>query len=272
MKPFFSICIPVYNACDYIERTIESVLDQDFEDFEIVILDNASTDGTSQLIDRYVDERLRIVRNKVTVPPDENWTRVVNLAEGKWTKLVCADDLLKKGALAKISEDIEKNPQVSVHVGRRDIIDETDAVVLLPQARFSEGQVISRVEIAREAISTGTNVLGESVCIAWKSDLTADVGPFSTQWKYFIDMDYWLRLAHLSDFVCTSSTIGSFRISKGSWTSNIGLQNIKESKQFFSSHDDFSEFSKFRKTEAIVRATFRSVMRQAFLNIKLRRK
>ena len=61
---FFSICIPVYNGERFLQETIQSVLNQDFSDFELLIVDNASTDGTRDIISSFHDQRIKVIRNE----------------------------------------------------------------------------------------------------------------------------------------------------------------------------------------------------------------
>lgn len=272
MSPFFSICIPAYNAGTFISATIESVLSQSFEDFEVVILDNASTDQTSSLISRYSDSRIRIVTNTETVPAHENWTRTVGLARGTWVKLLCADDLLKPGALQKISDDLLLHPEVMIHAGLRDVIDETGKVVKSAKAQYSNGALLYLDDIVGKVLGTGTNPLCESVCLTWKSSLTEQVGPFSDQWKYFIDLDYWLRLSKMTAIFYSSEILGSFRVSPGSWTSSIGFKTTREAKEFFMNREEFSSRSTLVRYRAVMQAGLRTIARQLFLSLVLRKK
>jgi len=60
--PFFSVCIPTYNRANFLPQAIESVLAQDFTDFELIICDNASTDNTQEVVEKYQDKRIRYCR------------------------------------------------------------------------------------------------------------------------------------------------------------------------------------------------------------------
>lgn len=64
MKPFFSIIIPLFNKEKYIQNTIESVLKQSLQDFEIVIINDGSTDNSLSIINRFEDKRIKIVTQK----------------------------------------------------------------------------------------------------------------------------------------------------------------------------------------------------------------
>lgn len=272
MSPFFSICIPAYNAGRFLPATIESVLSQSFRDFEIVIVDNASTDNTALLISTYLDDRIRVVTNSVTVPAHENWTRTIGLAKGEWTKIVCADDLLKSNALQVIYNDLTRHPGVSVHAGVRDVIDESGILVKSAKARYSNGALLDLTDLVNGILHTGGNPLGEPICLTWSSSLSGQVGPFSEKWKYFIDLDYWLRLSKRSPIYYSSEVVGSFRVSSGSWTSSIGFGTFNEAQRFFFSHDEFKSRSMHVKYRAITKAGLRTLARQLFLLFILRRR
>ena len=92
--PEVSVCVPVYRGEAFLAETIHSVLSQTFEDFELVLLDNASTDETPHIARSFGDPRLRIVTNATTLSQPDNWRRAVELCRAPLVKLVCADDLL----------------------------------------------------------------------------------------------------------------------------------------------------------------------------------
>ena len=92
--PRVSVCIPVYNGEQFLAETIRSVLDQSYRDFELVVLDNASTDGTGRIARAVGDPRLRVETNPTTIAQPDNWRAAVDLCRAPLVKLLCADDLL----------------------------------------------------------------------------------------------------------------------------------------------------------------------------------
>jgi glycosyltransferase involved in cell wall biosynthesis len=109
-NPRFSICIPNFNYENYLGVTIDSVLNQDFTDFEIIIVDNASTDGSWKLIDDYSakDQRIRTFRNGVNIGFAPNLQKVTTKATGEFILLLSSDDLMRPGALAKVNQVISE--------------------------------------------------------------------------------------------------------------------------------------------------------------------
>lgn len=111
----FSICIPNYNYAHYIGETIESVLNQSYPYFEIIIVDNASTDKSWEVIQEYAskDKRIRIYRNNYNVGFAPNLDKVASKALNDYILLLSSDDLLEENALEKVSNVIEHFPSLS---------------------------------------------------------------------------------------------------------------------------------------------------------------
>src|SRR5687768_14468183 len=87
--PSVSVCIPVYNGELFLAETIRSVLDQTYRDFELVVLDNASTDATGRIARSFGDPRVRVETNPSTIVQPENWRAAVRLCRAPLIKLLC---------------------------------------------------------------------------------------------------------------------------------------------------------------------------------------
>lgn len=98
-RPFFSVCIPCFNHAKYVGKTIRSVLEQDFEDFEIVVSDNASTDDSRAVVKSFQDPRIRLIENRYNIGFAPNLQRVTQHARGRYINLLSSDDLMNPGAL-----------------------------------------------------------------------------------------------------------------------------------------------------------------------------
>jgi len=106
--PFFSVCIPTYNRAQMLPAAIESVLNQNFVDFELIICDNASTDNTEEVVKGYCDQRLRYVCYETLVSMYANHNRCLNLAQGDWIVFLHSDDLMTDLNLAQaIVKDLQ---------------------------------------------------------------------------------------------------------------------------------------------------------------------
>lgn len=107
-RPLFSICIPNHNYGQYIAGTIRSVLDQSFQDFEIVVCDNASTDDSVARVEAVGSDRVRLFRNRYNIGFAPNLQQVTRHARGEFVNLLSSDDQMKPGALEAYAEVIDK--------------------------------------------------------------------------------------------------------------------------------------------------------------------
>ena len=100
--PTLSIGLAVKNAENVIQRCVESVLEQDFEDLELVVADNVSDDATQDLLEEYAhaDARVRLTKNNVDIGSHENMNRVLGLSRGEFFRWISSDDWLEPGCLS----------------------------------------------------------------------------------------------------------------------------------------------------------------------------
>ena len=124
--PKISVCIPTYNYGRFISASIESVLAQTFQDFELIIVDNCSTDDTEKIVSHYFSSCLKIkyVCNTENIGMTANWNRCLALSSGEYVKILCADDLLRPDCLQKSVEILDVNRNVELMATARLLVDE----------------------------------------------------------------------------------------------------------------------------------------------------
>lgn len=114
-SPFFSVCIPVYNGKHFIQKSIQSVLDQTFHNYEIIVVDDGSTDGTWELLQEYKGHRqIRLFQNGVNMGQGKTFNRFLELAQGSWMGLLAADDLYVPHALETVRSIVSKREDLLV--------------------------------------------------------------------------------------------------------------------------------------------------------------
>ncbi|WP_236573611.1 glycosyltransferase [Nocardia caishijiensis] len=194
-----SVCVPAFNAARTITETIDSIRAQDFGDIEIVVLDNASTDGTGDLVRSMRDERLRLHTNDTVLPMTENWNRVMSLADGELVKLVCADDLITPDCLSAQVETL-RDERIAVAGAKFDVIDDEGAV--LARARGLAGLIGRRS--SRAAIRTFVRKLPDDLCptaaFLFRRREFEATGGFRTDFFYAMDIDLVARLCARGGF------------------------------------------------------------------------
>ncbi|MBD2770736.1 glycosyltransferase family 2 protein [Iningainema tapete] len=125
-QPRLSIGLPVYNGEKFIKEAIDSILAQSFEDFELIISDNASTDKTEEICRAYAEkyQRIRYYRNQKNIGCARNFNRVFELSSGEYFKWVAHDDLHAPNFLQKCIEVLDQDKSVILCHSKTYFIDE----------------------------------------------------------------------------------------------------------------------------------------------------
>ncbi len=123
--PRVSLGMPVYNGAKYLELALDSLLGQTFTEFELIICDNASTDATQAICERYSrrDTRIRYERNARNMGASWNFNRVYNLARAPYFKQAAHDDICEPTFLERCVEVLDRDPAVIMAYPRTTLID-----------------------------------------------------------------------------------------------------------------------------------------------------
>ena len=126
-----SIGLPVYNGERYLAATLDSLLAQTFDDFELFICDNASTDGTATIGRAYAaqDPRVRYVRHPENIGAARNFNRTFELASAEYFRWASADDLFAPQSLARCVEVLDREPSVVLAYPKTTLIDDDGRVI-----------------------------------------------------------------------------------------------------------------------------------------------
>jgi len=108
-KKILSFCIPTYNRACYIERCIESIIGYPYNDIEVVVKDNCSTDNTEEIVKSYSDSRIKFHKNSSNISMLLNIRTIIDFADGKYCFFLTDDDILIPGAIYIIKDFIFKN-------------------------------------------------------------------------------------------------------------------------------------------------------------------
>ncbi|MEO7448551.1 MAG: glycosyltransferase family A protein [Humibacillus sp.] len=222
MAPRVSIVVPTYNNVDFVEATIASILAQTFTDFELVIADHSSTDGTWEVVNRFADDpRVTLLRTPAGGGAPANWTRVTDAGHGTYVKLVCGDDLLEPTCLHEQVAVLDEHPDVVLTSCRRTLVDArgerfTAARGLAGLVGVTPGRVA-----ARRAVISGTNIFGEPACVLMRRDAFDRAGGWADTEPYVIDQQTFCNVLMHGDFYAMPKALASFRLSVGQWSVNL---------------------------------------------------
>lgn len=140
----FSIIIPAYKI-NYLKEAIESVVNQTFEDFELLIFDDCSPHDIKSLANEYLaDKRVRYFRNKSNYGAErlvDNWNNALSYCKGEYVICMGDDDRLTPNSLEIYADLISKYPEISVFHGQTEVIDENGNIIEYLEPRFEKESV-----------------------------------------------------------------------------------------------------------------------------------
>ena len=210
--PLISVIIPVSNGERTIKETIDSVLNQTFLDFELIVINDGSQDSTLKIVSSILDPRLKVFSYpNAGLAATRN--RGVSHASGEYISFIDADDLWTPDKLEAQFKALQANPQAAVAYSWTDWIDESGQF-LRPGGHISvKGDVFATL-LVRDFVESGSNPL-------IRTEALAEVGGFDESLPAVEDWDMWLRLAAGYEFVCVPSPQILYRVSSSSMSSNV---------------------------------------------------
>jgi len=219
--PAISVCIPTYNGAKYIAQTIESILNQTFTDFEIIVSDDGSSDNTLEIVGLFNDPRIVRIDRLSKVGAEANWNNAVANASASLVKLVCQDDLLYPQCLEVEVQTMSKseNQDVSFCFHLRDFVTPNSRKLSARRFGYSNLQKYSKTEILKKVVRSGGNPIGEPMAVTMRKLSLNSAGKF--RGDYVIDLDMWSKLSDQGSALFIEQHLSAFRISKTSWTSNL---------------------------------------------------
>ncbi|WP_232466242.1 glycosyltransferase family 2 protein [Diaminobutyricimonas sp. LJ205] len=231
--PKASIVIPAYNNAEYIAETLDSVLAQTYEDFEVIVADHSSTDGTMSVIERYrEDPRITILTTEAGGGAPRNWNRVSQAATGTYLKLVCGDDIVHPDILRLQIEALEANPDAVLVASARSIVDANGDPVIKRRGLQGVEGTMSGAEAVRATVRSGTNIFGEPGCVTMRRDSLESVGWWDSRFPYLIDEATYVRVLLTGTFVAIPEVLAGFRVSDSQWSVRLAADQAQQAAGF----------------------------------------
>lgn len=216
MRPLVSVCIPAYNNAGYIKDTIMSILKQTYQNIELIVVDDHSTDNTVEVLESINDERLKIYRNEHNLGMVGNWNRCLELATGEYVKLICADDMIARDAIEKEAKAMKKHPTVNLVESDTRLVD-INGKKTGQFRRYHKSGVVDGKKLAKISLMI-QDFYGAPVNNLIRRSALEKTGGFDTSFTYILDFDMWLRLSCTGDVYIIHEQLNSFRIRNDSNT------------------------------------------------------
>ena len=227
--PRVSVVVPSYDNAGFIEATMDSILGQTFEDFELVVADHSSADGTWERLQRYrTDPRVRLLQTSAGGGAPRNWERVTAEARGELVKLVCGDDILYPECLRVQVEAMDANPSVVLVAARRDLIDARGGRIITARGLAGlTGRVPGRVA-ARHTVVAGSNIFGEPACVLIRRAALERAGGWDGRHPFVIDEATYVNVLLHGDFLGIGTALAAFRLSSSQWSVQLAREQSRQ--------------------------------------------
>ena len=218
-KPKVSVIMSVYNGEKYLREAVDSILNQTFKDFEFIIINDGSTDKTSEILENYNDPRIVIINNQENIGLTKSLNKGLKIAKGEYIARMDADDVSLPERLEKMVNFLNKNNDIGLLGSSFIIVDEKGRE--LKTYRFVTGNN----EIKKKLLSG--NYFGSEM---FRSACLEKVGFYREEFRYAQDYDLCLRIAEFWDVANIAEPLYNLRVNLQS----ISIVNKFEQERYAS--------------------------------------
>jgi glycosyltransferase involved in cell wall biosynthesis len=230
-----SVCMPVYNGSDYIADSVESILNQTYKNFNLIVCDNCSTDNTEEIVRNFKDPRLTYVRNNNNLGLVGNHNRCLELADGEYVHFLHHDDIMLPNNLALKVRILDAHPKVGlVH---------SDVLFM---DKDGERLNLTKFDAKRDYIEDGIKVFEKYILdmpvgarffigsVLARRDCYVKLGGFNPIIPNVNDSEMWMRILLFYDVACIGRPLVLYRLHDGMTSTSISdrhglnLQGLKE--------------------------------------------
>jgi len=221
MFPKVSVCIPVRNGSDFLPLAVDSVLQQSFDDYELIIVDNCSTDGTVKWVQEKLSTapRIRFYQNATNIGLVGNFNTCLGYAKGEYIKFLCADDLLLPESVKRMSNALDSDSGAALVVGARRLID-AKGTPIATLRYAAENAKVPGVEVINRCLF-GKNYIGEPSAVMFRKKM-AQRG-FQESLPQLMDLEMWFHLLEQGPMVNLADEVCAIRRYSG----QMSHQNVK---------------------------------------------
>jgi glycosyltransferase involved in cell wall biosynthesis len=224
--PAVSFVVPAYNFARYLGECVRSLLVQDYRDFEVLVMDDASTDATPEVARSFGDPRVRHVRNPTNQGHLRNFNRGVELARGRYVWLISADDRLRHpGALGRYVRLLEAQSRVGyVFCPAIALVDGRETTLVDYSHHGARDAIFPGAAFARHLLAGNTVVAASAMA---RRECYARCGPFPLDLSHSSDWYMWCMVALHWDVAYVAEPMVNYRWHAASLGSRLRAHDLR---------------------------------------------
>ncbi|MEH2171300.1 glycosyltransferase family A protein [Nostoc sp.] len=216
MKPEtkVTIAIPTYNRSKLLKTSLESALAQDYSDFQVLVLDNASSDDTEAVVRSFADARVTYVRNDTNIGIFGNWQRTIEINSSPYLSILSDDDVLLPNFICESVLGLDNHPHAGLSAAQAEFIDANGISVQVRNTEFSDNLPQGSIEGLEfiHQIADGRKWILRTSAVMFRASALRAVGGFDiTHSKYLLDLNLYLRMAAQFDFFFIAKQLAQVR-------------------------------------------------------------
>lgn len=239
-SPVVSVVMSVYNAERFLDKAVRSVLDQEFSDYEFVISDDASTDGTGDLAQKWsrVDDRIRVLKNETRLGLTKSLNRAIHQTTAPWIARQDADDMSHSARLRLQMDQLSQNPDVGMLGTRYQGINEEDKYLYRMMLPITDREI--------------KKWLGKINCfchgsVIFSRELFTKTGGYPEEYPFAQDYALWLRFSKLTKMANVPEALYQRRIHQGAVSQSNQerwqvLQQLKFNEGLIAKREELKKF------------------------------
>ncbi|MDX8361114.1 MULTISPECIES: glycosyltransferase family A protein [Bacillaceae] len=192
-----------YNAAEIIGRTIESISSQQFQDYELIIVDDYSTDNTVEAIEEKItlDPRMTLIKNTENIGLTKSLIKAVRLSHGEYIARIDAGDLMHPERLRKQKEILDEHDKVGLVTSYCNIIKMKDGIMIEQYNKVLEAENI------KKSMALGNRI--EHCTTMFRRSIYDEVGGYNKKYYTSQDYDLWVKMLHTSSLYVIPETLST---------------------------------------------------------------
>lgn len=218
-KPLVSVIMPAYNAEKYISVAIKSILEQSYQNLELLIIDDCSQDNSLNIMNEFRDSRIQIIKNTNNLRISLSKNKAIEQANGKYIISMDADDISKPERVEKLVAFMENNPEVGLCGSYVELINKNSKLLGQRQHPITDTKI-------RKFIFKFSPYTHGATCI--RKSVLERTGYYNPEYELVEDRELYFRIGEVSEFANLSQVLYQLRIHSESITST--KQKVMEKK------------------------------------------